>query len=62
VVKNMHVEEFTYTIDNCGNSAHIRMSKKWLGKKVKVRIETVSKPDDKPNEPTEKQIRKLPWV
>jgi putative transposon-encoded protein len=56
----MHVEEFTYTIDNCGNSAHIRMSKKWLGKKVKVRIETV--PDDKPNEPTEKQIRKLPWV
>ena len=25
----------------CGNSADIRMSKKWLGKKVKVRVEEI---------------------
>ena len=42
IEKDMQVEEFVYTIDRCGNSAHVRMSKKWLGKKVKVRIETIS--------------------
>ena len=44
MIKNMRVEEFDYVIDRCGNSAHIHMSKKWLGKKVKVRIEIV--PDE----------------
>jgi hypothetical protein len=37
----MRVEEFDFTIQPCGNSAHIRMSRKWLGKKVRVRVEEI---------------------
>jgi putative transposon-encoded protein len=40
--KNMQSEEFEYVIQECGNSAHIRMSKKWLGKKVKVKVQEVT--------------------
>jgi len=32
-------EEFEDIVKMCGNSAHIRLSKKWLGKKVKVTVE-----------------------
>ena len=37
--KDLLAEEFYVFVQDCGNSAHIRLSKKWLGKRVKVRIE-----------------------
>jgi putative transposon-encoded protein len=34
-------EEFEFTVQACGNSAHVRLSKKWLGKRIRVRIEEI---------------------
>ncbi len=34
-------EEFEFTVQKCGNSGHIRLSSKWIGKRIRVRIEEV---------------------
>jgi hypothetical protein len=35
------VEEFRYLVKNCGDSSHIPLSKKWLGRFVHVKVEEV---------------------
>lgn len=37
--KDVLVEEFYVNVQKCGNSAHIRLSKRWLGKRVRMRVE-----------------------
>jgi putative transposon-encoded protein len=39
--KKVFSEEFEFTVQKCGNSAHIRLSNKWLGKRIRVKIEQV---------------------
>jgi putative transposon-encoded protein len=34
-------EDFEFTVQQCGNSAHIRLSNKWVGKRVRVHVEEV---------------------
>jgi hypothetical protein len=34
-------EEFRYLVKNCGDSSHIPLSRKWLGKFVNVKVEEV---------------------
>ena len=34
-------EEFEFTVQKCGNSAHIRLSSKWLGKRIRVKVEEI---------------------
>lgn len=35
-------EEYIINVSACGNSAHVRVAKKWIGKRVKIKIEEVS--------------------
>ena len=39
--KKMLGEEFEFTVQKCGNSGHVRLSSKWIGKRIRVRIEEV---------------------
>lgn len=39
--KKVLTEEFEVTVQPCGNSAHIRLSKKWEGKRVRVKVEQI---------------------
>jgi putative transposon-encoded protein len=39
--KKVVSEEFEFTVQRCGNSAHIRLSNKWLGKRIRVKIEEI---------------------
>jgi putative transposon-encoded protein len=39
--KRVLSEEFEFTVQTCGNSAHIRLSNKWLGKRVRVKVEEI---------------------
>jgi putative transposon-encoded protein len=41
--KNPIREEFEDEVKACGNSAHIRLSKKWLHKTVRVIVEEIKK-------------------
>ena len=40
--KKAFSEEFEFTVQKCGNSAHVRLSSKWLGKRIRVKIEEVT--------------------
>ena len=37
-------EEFEFTVQKCGNSGHIRLSNKWIGKRIRIRIEEIEQP------------------
>lgn len=39
--KTPEKEEFTYYVKKCGNSSHIQIGKRWLGRFVKVNVEEV---------------------
>jgi putative transposon-encoded protein len=39
--KKMLGEEFEFTVQKCGNSGHIRLSSKWIGKRIRVKIEEI---------------------
>lgn len=34
-------EEFEFTVQKCGNSGHIRLSSKWIGKRIRIKIEEI---------------------
>jgi putative transposon-encoded protein len=34
-------EEFEFTVQKCGNSGHVRVSSKWIGKRIRIRIEEI---------------------
>ena len=34
-------EEFEFTVQKCGNSGHVRLSSKWIGKRIRIRIEEI---------------------
>jgi putative transposon-encoded protein len=37
-------EEFEFTVQKCGNSGHIRFSSKWIGKRIRIKIEEMETP------------------
>lgn len=37
-------EEFEFTVQKCGNSGHIRFSSKWIGKRIRIKIEETETP------------------
>lgn len=39
--KKMLGEEFEFTVQKCGNSGHIRLSSKWIGKRIRIKIEEI---------------------
>ncbi len=39
--KKVLTEEFEVTVLPCGNSSHIRLSKKWEGKRVRIKVEQI---------------------
>ena len=41
--KKVVSEEFEFTVQKCGNSGHIRLSNKWIGKKIRVKIDVIEK-------------------
>jgi putative transposon-encoded protein len=42
VSKKVLSEEFEFTVQPCGNSSHVRLSKKWEGKRVRVKVEEIN--------------------
>lgn len=34
-------EEFEFTVQKCGNSGHVRLSSKWIGKRIRIKIEEI---------------------
>jgi putative transposon-encoded protein len=45
--KKMLGEEFEFTVQKCGNSGHIRLSSKWIGKRIRIKIEEIEIPRTK---------------
>jgi putative transposon-encoded protein len=45
--KKMLGEEFEFTVQKCGNSGHIRLSSKWIGKRIRIKIEEIDTPIDR---------------
>jgi putative transposon-encoded protein len=41
--KKMLGEEFEFTVQKCGNSGHVRLSSKWIGKRIRIRIEEIER-------------------
>lgn len=39
--KKVVSEEFEFTVQKCGNSAHVTLSGKWLGKRIREKIEEI---------------------
>jgi putative transposon-encoded protein len=39
--KTMIGEEFEFTVQKCGNSGHVRLSNKWIGKRVRIKVEEI---------------------
>jgi putative transposon-encoded protein len=39
--KKMLGEEFEFTVQKCGNSGHIRLSSKWIGRRIRIKIEEI---------------------
>jgi putative transposon-encoded protein len=39
--KKMLGEEFEFTVQKCGNSGHVRLSSKWIGKRIRIKIEEI---------------------
>jgi hypothetical protein len=37
-------EEFEFTVQKCGNLGHIRLASKWVGKRIRKRIEEIETP------------------
>jgi len=40
-------EEFEFTVQKCGNSGHVRLSSKWIGKRIRIKIEEIEIPRTK---------------